>query len=409
MTYEEAVNYLNETARFAKKNEPEHIKYLLERLGSPQRNLRCVHVAGTNGKGSVCAFIEAFLQEKGWTTGVFSSPHLVSVNERIRLNGRDISDDAFADACGKVKKIVKEDMAEGGNHPSFFECLFLMAMLVFHREMPDCCIIETGMGGRYDATNVLEPEISVITSISMDHMEFLGNTIEDIAAHKAGIIKPGKRVLCAEQRPEVMEVVRREASGKHAFLETVSEDNLKFNEKLGKYIDFLNSNAYDRKRVAGEFQKENMALAIRAVQLLSGTLSDEMIRRGLGHIVLPGRMEEVLPDVFVDAAHNIQGIEAFCRTAEKQFAGKKKRILFAASHKNEENSMRTVLSGLPLTEMFLELSVQNRTVNEQEFESAFEQLIKDRDENTVCFVVGSFYLAGITKKCVIRRKQDVRL
>src|SRR5699024_3196765 len=121
-------------------------------------------------------------------------------NERIRLNGRDISDDAFADACGKVKKIVKEDMAEGGNHPSFFECLFLMAMLVFHREMPDCCIIETGMGGRYDATNVLEPEISVITSISMDHMEFLGNTIEDIAAHKAGIIKPGKRVLCAEQR-----------------------------------------------------------------------------------------------------------------------------------------------------------------------------------------------------------------
>lgn len=400
MTYEEAVNYLNQTACFAKKNKLEHIKYLMERLGNPQKEIRFVHVAGTNGKGSVCAFLEAFLQEKSWTTGVFSSPHLVSVNERIRLNGQDVSGRLFAKACGIVKQAVEEDIKQGGVHPSFFEFLFLMALIIFHETKPDCCIIETGMGGRYDATNLLNPEISVITSISMDHMEFLGNTLEEIASHKAGIIKPGKRVLSCGQEKEVMQVIREEADKKYALLEVVSEDNLNFNEKPGKYIDFLNSNAYDRKRIAGDFQKENISLAIRAAELLAGSLSDEMILNGLGHLVLPGRMEEVLPCVYIDVAHNMQGIEAFCRTVEKQFAGKKKRILFAASHKNEEDYMRARLGTLSQTEWFCQIGIDKRRIDEQEFASAFEQLIKDRDEDTVCFIVGSFYLAGITKKCI---------
>ena len=404
MTYKEAVNYLNETAGFAKKNKLEHIKYLMECLGNPQREIRFVHVAGTNGKGSVCAFLEAFLLEKGWTTGVFSSPHLVSVNERIRLNGQDVSDELFAKACSRVKDAVEEDLKKGGTHPSFFEFLFLMALIIFQEIKPDCCIIETGMGGRYDATNLLDPEISVITSISMDHMEFLGNTLKEIAFHKAGIIKPGKQVLSCGQEEEVMQVIRDEAGKKQALLEVVSEDNLNFNEKPGKYIDFLNSNAYDRKRVAGDFQKENISLAIRAAQLLSGSLSDEKIVNGLRHLVLPGRMEEVLPRVFVDVAHNMQGIEAFCRTAERQFAGMKKRILFAASHKNEEDYMRARLRNLSKTEWFCQIGIEGRRIDQQEFMSAFEQLIKDRDEDTVCFIVGSFYLAGITKKCKIRRK-----
>lgn len=403
MTYEEAVNYLNQTARFAKKTSLDNVRYFMKCLGDPQDHLRFIHTAGTNGKGSVCAFMEAFLIEKGWKVGVFSSPHVMVINERIRLESQMADNEEFSWACEKVYRVVENGKKKGKDHPSFFEFLFLMALLIFQKRNLDFCIIETGMGGRYDATNLIDPELCVITTISMDHMEFLGSTIAEIASHKAGIIKEGKKVLCARQQEEAKCVICKEAEKKHASLEIVSEDNLKFHEKLGKYIDFLNSNAYDKKRVVGDFQMENMALAIRAVEWISGALSDDMIQRGLRHLVLPGRMEEVLPGIYVDVAHNEQGIEAFCHTVEKYFAGKK-RILFAASHKNEEETMRKALDSLSSVERFCHLNIDGRRIDEKEFAAAFQQLIEDRDDDTVCFIVGSFYLAGITKNYMIQEE-----
>lgn len=407
MIYEEAVNYLNETAGFAKKTSLDNVKCLLGYLGEPQKGLHFIHVAGTNGKGSVCLFLEALLRGKG-RTGVFTSPHILCVNERIRLDGADLDQRRFGQAFEKVHTAVQEALLNGAKHPSFFEFLFLMALTVFEEEQLDYCIIETGMGGLYDATNVLEPKLCILTSISMDHMEFLGNTLEEIAIQKAGIIQWEVPVICAVQKPEVTEVIQKKAKEKQAPLFLLSEDNLKFKEKQGKYIDFLNANAYDKRKAVvknymGMFQKENLALALSAIEALGITLCESEVYQALRDISLPGRMEEVMPRVFVDVAHNIQGMEAFAHTLRHHFPGKK-RILFAASHKNEKDQMQEILKEIPEIEWFQTISVYGRKIPKKEFQDAFEQMIEKIDDSITCFVVGSFYLAGETKQYISRRK-----
>ena len=155
MTYEESVKYLYKIAGFATKSSLEDIKYFLERLGNPQKELHMIHVAGTNGKGSVCAFLEALLTQHGKKTASFTSPHVVKINERIKLCAKEISDERFASTAVKVRHAIETGITEGKNSPSFFEAVFLMAMVIFQEEQPDICMIETGMGGRYDATNVI--------------------------------------------------------------------------------------------------------------------------------------------------------------------------------------------------------------------------------------------------------------
>lgn len=413
MTYEESANYLNEIAGFAKKTTPDHIKYLLSCLGNPQEKLKFIHVAGTNGKGSVCRFLEALLESQKKHTGVFTSPHLLQINERIRIHGENVPDRIFAEACSSVREVVDQTVEKGAEHPSFFEFLFLMALVIFYEQKIDLCVIETGMGGRYDATNVILPEISIITSISRDHMEFLGNTLSEIADHKAGIIKDQIPVLSAKQVPEVEQVLKNEARTHHADFQCVSEDNLKFHEKHGKYIDFLNVNAYDKKRhvrknIAGDFQEENFALALTAVQKICVEISDQDIYEALKNVEIPGRMEEIAPGILIDVAHNIQGIEAFIRTVERYFPGKK-RILFAASHKNEEEYMKDILKRLPGIEQFYTVAIHGRSINRDEFENVFRQMIDGSGKEEVCFVVGSFYLAGMAKEFISQEEEDVRL
>ena len=202
MTYREAVNYIEEIPKFAVKHPKEHTREFLKRLGNPEQGLRIIHVAGTNGKGSVCAYMQAMLMAEGKRTGFFTSPHLVSMNERIRLNNRQITDEQFLEVFRKVKAVVDEMAEEGISHPSYFEFLFGMGMTVFAEEMPDYVILETGLGGRLDATNSVEhPVLSIITSISLDHTQYLGSTIAEIAGEKAGIIKENVPVICDGSNP----------------------------------------------------------------------------------------------------------------------------------------------------------------------------------------------------------------
>lgn len=413
MTYEASVNYLYEIAGFAKKSSLDHIKYLLDCLGNPQESLEFVHVAGTNGKGSVCGFLEAILRARGKSTGVFTSPHLLRINERIRINGEDVSDETFAAACSRVRKAVDRIVKEGGEPPSFFEILFLMALLIFKEQKPEICVIETGMGGRYDATNVIVPKVSVITSISRDHMEFLGDTLGEIAAHKAGIIKEGIPVITAGQVLEVRRTIEEEAESHHAPFQCVSEDNLKFHEKHGKYIDFLNASAYDKKRnvrrnIAGGFQEENLALALAAAQKIGEAAGGQDVREALGMVKIPGRMEEIAPGIFIDVAHNIQGIQAFVKTVTEHFP-QKKRILFAASHKNEEKYMKDILEELPGIVQFYTVTIDGRDIDPEQFRKVFRQMIDSSGKGDVCFVVGSFYLAGMAKELISQEEEDVRL
>ena len=413
MNYEQSVKYLYQIAGFATKSSLEEIKYFLEQLGNPHQDLKMIHVAGTNGKGSVCAFLEAILKEHGMSTASFTSPHVVQVNERIKLNGKEIVDETFAAAASKVRQVIDTAIKEGKKSPSFFEAMFLMAMVIFQEEKPEICMIETGMGGRYDATNVIMPQVSVITSISKDHMEFLGQTLEEIAAHKAGIIKPGIPVVTMEQESSVRKILREEARHKKSRIYDISEDNLKFKEKAGKYIDFLNANAYDKERdvhtnIAGEFQKSNLAVALQAAKLVCGSLKEDKIYEALKEITISGRMEEIAPGIIVDVSHNIQGMQGFVNTVEANFHGKKKRILFAASHKNEEEYMKNILKTIPDIEDFYTVGIHKRRIEEAEFQNAFRKMIDRDQETTVCFVVGSFYLAGMAKEFINQEENNVR-
>lgn len=413
MTYEESVKYLYKIAGFAKKSSLDHIKYFLEQLGNPQNDLNFVHVAGTNGKGSVCAFLEAILKEHGKTTASFTSPHLVRVNERIKVNGEEVSDQEFSNACVKVRNSIEEAQKQGIESPSFFECLFLMALLVFQECKPDICIIETGMGGRYDATNVIIPKVSVITSISMDHMEFLGSTLEEIASHKAGIIKTGIPVVTMAQEESVTKIIKEEAEMKMSPIYDVSEDNLKFKQNALKYIDFLNVNAYDKRRdvrtnIAGDFQVDNFSVALKSAAIICQQLDADKIYNALTKIKIPGRMEEIAPGIIIDVSHNIQGMEGFVKTVEANFHGKK-RILFAASHKNEEEYMKDILKQIQGIEVFYTVAINNRRIKEEEFQNAFRQMIEERENDTTCFVVGSFYLAGMAKDFINQEENDVKL
>lgn len=414
MDYEESVKYLYKIAGFATKSSLEDIKYFLDQLGNPQKDLHMIHVAGTNGKGSVCAFLEAVLSKHGKKTASFTSPHVVRINERIKLNGKEISDERFASAAAKVRQVIETAIEEGKNSPSFFEAVFLMAMVIFQEERPDICMIETGMGGRYDATNLISPRVSVITSISKDHMEFLGETIEEIAGHKAGIIKAGVPVVTMEQEPAVKEILSKEARQKKSRIYDISEDNLKFKEKAGKYIDFLNANAYDKERdvhtnIAGEFQKSNLAVSLQTAELIFGKLDEDKIYEALSEIRISGRMEEIATGIIVDVSHNIQGMQGFVKTVEANFHGKKKRILFAASHKNEEEYMKNILKTIPDIEAFYTVGIHKRRIDEEDFQNAFRKMIDRNQETTVCFVVGSFYLAGMAKEFINQEEENVRL
>ena len=213
MTYEEAEAYINSVPKFTSKNKPENTQELICRIGHPERKMKVVHVAGTNGKGSVCAFLSTMLAAGGKRCGLFTSPHLVKINERFQINNIPVSDEIFLRAYDKVMKIVKEMQDDGFYHPAYFELLFAIGMVIFEEEGVEYLVLETGLGGRLDATNIVEhPIVTVITSISLDHTKVLGNSLEQIAGEKAGIIQPGAPVVLAANDPVVQAVVGARAA-----------------------------------------------------------------------------------------------------------------------------------------------------------------------------------------------------
>ncbi len=343
ITFEEAVAYLKDMPRFTVKKNPadsRDLKWFLKKLGNPEQNLRIIHVAGTNGKGSVCAYMSSILQEAGYRTAVFTSPHLVDMRERFAVNGEMISEEAFlqvfcavGDAVQKANSVTPEFVL------NFYEYLFCMALLCFAEEKPDYCIIETGLGGRLDATNYVDNKLlTVITRISLDHVQYLGDTTAKIAAEKAGILRPGVPVVYLDGDADASAAICRKASELGAPQIPVSKKDYTFLGFRKKYIDFsLRSEYYNyislTLHTIARYQMENAALAVRAVEVLFrsadteenggrlcagvGCPAVEEIRRGILGCFWQGRMEEVLPEVYVDGAHNDDGIRAFLDTVEQ--------------------------------------------------------------------------------------------
>ncbi len=385
------------------KNSTEDIAYFLERMGTRPRGDRVVHVAGTNGKGSVCAYLTQILLDRGLHAVTFTSPHLVDIRERIRVDGTPAEDALFRESAERVRAFSGEMQAEGHHAPQYFEFLFLTAMDVCRRLDPDYIVLETGLGGRLDATNTVpDPRMAVITSVSMDHMQYLGDTVEAIAAEKAGIIKPGRPVVFLDKDPRVSAVIRARAAQLEAPQYPVRPPEGTDAETLS----FL----------PADYMKENAAVALRCAALLGFGEAEGASLDSVRKAVWPGRMDEVEPDVWIDGAHNEDGIRAFADAARAVCLRKGARpvlLLSAVRDKDLEHMFGRLLSVLSPVRIYLcTLDSKRRTdagalrelllrkdpsLDIRVFgpaSEAYEAARRELERGEILFCAGSLYLAG---------------
>jgi dihydrofolate synthase/folylpolyglutamate synthase len=306
----------------------ERIGAVLETLGRPQDRLRFVHVAGTNGKGSTCAMIESALRAAGRCTGLFTSPHLAEPTERIRIDGIPISADRFAEAFNRVHAANAPD-----NHTTYFETVTAMAMLVFAEEGPDMVVLEVGLGGRLDATNVVLPELCIITPVDFDHEAFLGKSLESIAREKAGILKPGVPAVFARQRPEAARVLNQRAAELSIAVARTTDwpvDDLEIDARGSRFRLLGERDLRIACPLAGEHQVENAVTA--AVALARLGIEDSAIEAGISRTRWPGRLERVSerPEIILDGAHNPAGARALAAYIDRFYGHRAVRLIYGA-------------------------------------------------------------------------------
>ena len=422
-TYNEAVEYLLDIPKFAKNKDNNNLRRILERMGNPDRDIKIIHVAGTNGKGSTCSFVNSILTAAGKTVGMFTSPHLVKINERIKINGQDISDDEFLQAFVNVKEVVDSIIENGGEHPTFFEYIFLVGIEAIKNAGVEYGIFEVGLGGRLDATNIIEkPVVSIIASVSMDHMEILGDTVEKIAYEKAGIIKKGVPVVYYGEDEVVDRVIKLEAEKKGTKAISVKNSDIKIISKTNKSIDFYFANSYDKYECLTipfvvDYQTRNAALAISAVSLLGENIDVEIIKRGLNKTVWSGRMELVGERTYIDGAHNYDGVLQFKGFVNELMEAKDAHsyILFSVVKEKEYYEMMNLIEEIDRCKGFLVAPVMNaRAAAVEDMASYLEKsgkevrcfsslgeaydygqkIIGDKD---YLFCVGSLYMVGEIK------------
>ena len=429
MNYTEAVDYIETIPKFTVKHPPELTRELLSRLGNPQEGIKIIHVAGTNGKGSVCAYLNAMLLAGGKKTGLFTSPHLVRINERFQINGEDVSDEQFLDAFLKVEKAAKEYEAEGEGHPSYFETLFLMGMLIFKEAGVEYLVMETGLGGRLDATNVVEkPLACIITSISRDHTEYLGDTLEAIAGEKAGIIKAGVPVIYDASQPGPASVIAAKAKemGSPAWPMEPSFYEMKTQSREGITFTFAYPGG-EKAELAipyvAKYQMMNASLAFYTMHILQDVhdIPKNVLAEGLSKIKWPCRMEMAAPGVIIDGAHNEDGIAQFVSTAGYFAKENEITILFTAvADKHYHEMIGEICEGIHPSHVVATQIDGSRVVPaevlaedfrkagctdvcaEPEIGAAYEKALGKKGSGML-FCVGSLYLAGELKAYLAKR------
>ncbi len=401
-------------------NEVKSIKLGLDRmwrvlaaLDHPERACRFVHVAGTNGKGSTCAMIESALRAKGRTTGLYTSPHFVDPTERIQVNGKAITEAQFSDVFEEMHHVAEALLKRGelDMHPTYFESLTLMAFLVFRQARVHTVVLETGLGGRLDATNVVTPILSVITAIDYDHMQWLGDTIELIAGEKAGIIKPGVPVVVAHQRPEAIIPIERKALETQSLLHEVDQWEM--------HVDTLDAygGTYSLSQgvtvlevhcpLPGEHQLHNSATAALALYHLG--LTPQEIFDGIAQAQWPGRLERIhqQPDILLDGAHNVAGATALAAYIRHFHQGRKVWMIFGVMADKQVDEIAEILFPLA-THLILTAPNQARALPPDEIAKlpaaqhaqVVPQLadalamIRQAAPADIVFLTGSLYLVG---------------
>lgn len=433
-------SFLNDIPRFTAKHGMEETKKFLTFLGNPDENMKIIHVAGTNGKGSVCCYMQSVLLKAGYRVGLFTSPHLVRINERFCVDGKPISDGLFIEIFIETLRRICEYREEGEPYfPTYFEYLFFMAMILYDVYPVDYLILETGLGGRLDATNSVEnPQVSVITEIGYDHMQYLGDTLEKIASEKAGIIKKNIPVVFFDKRQETTEVIKKKALEMDARAITVKKEAIENPRICGensgnKHIAFCFNSLYDKYvdlnlSTLAMYQTENASIAIQALEILrdkGADISELDIREGLISAKWDGRMEEIRPGIFVDGAHNIDGISAFLEsTGQIECEGKKLLLFGVASDKQYPEIVRMLLESRQFAGIYAAVMDSSRSVSVSDMKTAFEDakdelgiiglpikyysdvrdavtdIITMRKSGDIVFAAGSLYLVGEIKSFV---------
>ena len=430
MNYDEAVKYIFGLRKFGQEPGVTRAGRALKLLGNPEESLRVIHVAGTNGKGSVCAYLSTALQELGYTVGLFTSPHLVRVNERIRINGKLITDEDFLHYFEQVEKVSGHMQEEGYDGLAFFDFVFVMAVLYFRDHNPDYVIMETGLGGRTDATAALmKKQLSIITSISLDHTEILGDTISKIAVEKAGIIVPDAPVVYWRTNDEVSRIMEKKAEECQTVCFAVDENSYEIHKMERKDIDFSLHNRYYENsmftiRNTGLYQVMNASLALQALCILNpdGTWNLDKIAAAIRKTCWAGRMEEIEQNVYLDGAHNPDGIQRFLETAawlKGQEPGKKMYLLFGAVCEKDYESMIEEICGQGCFDGYVITQIHNQRalstgIMEQEFRKHTDKPVYVQNDNRKAYVLakkllgendmllcaGSLYLVGAIKEMI---------
>ncbi len=428
MTYPDALSYLGQTRRFGMKLGLDGMRGLAQSLGNPQDKLRFIHLAGTNGKGSTAAFCESCLRASGFRVGLYTSPHLVSVRERIQIDRQPISEADFAEGMATVQRAVDQQL---DHEITFFELMTALALWYFGREKVDWVVWETGLGGRLDATNIVQPELCIITNIGLDHQQYLGNTLAEIAAEKAGIIKPGAAVISAVDIGEASDVIIVRAQAERCPLTLIHRD-LDLQDgglRDGRQLARIDGVEYEL-GLTGPHQVANAACAVEAMwRLRSGDypqldeefyfIPDEAISSGLKNTVWPGRFEILSekPLIVLDGAHNPAGTKMLIETWRAFLAARfgwsvgetnsRARLVFASVADKDISEMAQLLRPLARDVSLVRLA-NERGADPASLAQAFNGLpsscydsvsavwqdLASADPETVILITGSLFLVG---------------
>lgn len=426
MNYKQAMDYIKEVGNFGSNYGLERTERILEILGNPHKKIKCIHIAGTNGKGSTTSIINSILIEEGFKVGMYTSPFLEEFEERIQINKENIKKEDLAISVETVKEAVDKVIEEGYSHPTEFEIITCVMFEYFYKNKVDYAVIEVGLGGRLDSTNVVSPILTVITSIGLDHTNLLGNTIEEIAREKGGIIKNNVPLILYPQKESVKKEILKIAKEKNSKVYIVNEKNSKLisinKEKFYQNIEVkgLKKDYKLKLRLLGEHQVLNCNVAINAVEVLSKIedFNINNIEKGVFNAKWIGRLEVLRenPLIVIDGAHNIQGIKMLKKNILEYFDYDDMYLLIGILSDKQVDDMikeivplsKKVIALTPHSdraELASELREHIKMVNKnvlsfEDYNEGLEEILKDAKENDLILVTGSLYMIGDMRKII---------
>ena len=431
MKYEEAMKYITEVGNFGSNYGLERTYKLLEHLGNPERDLKLIHIAGTNGKGSTTSMITEILMGEGYKVGMYTSPFIEEFEERIQINRNNIPKESLAILMDEIKVAVDKVIEAGYNHPTEFEIITVLMLLYFKKENIDFGVIEVGLGGTLDSTNVIKPIIQVITSISFDHTNLLGNTLEKIAREKAGIIKKGIPTVIYPQQEEVLKVIKNKCFEMDSELYIANNENLKFKNivNLDKPYQLLKyNNEIDiLLPLLGEHQIINLSVTMQAIEVLNNKniidISIANIVKSIKNVSWKGRLEVLSnnPYVVIDGAHNIQGIKTLSRNIKKYFKYENLYLILGILADKDVEEMIKIITPMAkkvysvtpnsirgeLAESLKdEVSKFNKNCKAfDKYEEAYLEALNDASEKDLILASGSLYMIGDMRKIIRKISQ----